>query len=65
MKKKAAKSTRKIGGSTYNKKSCHTSKAAAKKSAESYRKKGLKARVIDKCVYVGPQAKKRRSRKRA
>jgi hypothetical protein len=63
-KKKATstKSTRKFGGKTFKKSSCHTSKTAAKKKADSIRKKGGTARVVGKCVYKGPKAKKRKKR---
>lgn len=52
--------SKKIGGSTFKRKSCHTTKTAAKKAAESIRNRGFKARVIGGCVYQGPRAKKRK-----
>lgn len=50
--------TRKVGKSTFKRKSCHTTKSAAKKAAQAIRKKGYKARVFGSCVYQGPKAKK-------
>lgn len=39
------KSTKKLGGKVYKKKSCHTSKTAATKAAKTHRAKGKKARA--------------------
>jgi len=52
------KATRKIGGKTFKRKSCHTSKSAAQKAAKAIRGRGMTARVIGGCVYQGPKAKK-------
>lgn len=48
----------KISGATFTKTSCHTTKTAAKKAADSIRAKGNKARVVKSaggvtCVYKG------------
>lgn len=56
---KGPATTRKIGGSTFKRKSCHTSKSAAKKAAEAIRGRGYKARVIGGCVYQGPRSKRK------
>lgn len=55
--------TRKFGKSTFKRKSCHTTKTAAKKAAEAIRKKGFKARVIGGCVYQGPKARRKATSK--
>ena len=52
------KSTRKIGGKTFKRKSCHTSKSAATKAAKAIRGRGYTARVMGGCVYQGPKSKK-------
>ncbi len=51
--------TRKIGKSTFTRKSCHTTKSAATKAAEAIRKRGYKARIVGSCVYQGPKAKRK------
>lgn len=52
---------KKIAGSTFIKKSCHTTKSAAQKVAGSIRAKGYKARVIGGCVYQGPKARRKKA----
>ena len=51
------KATRVIGGKRFTRKSCHTTKTAAKKAAEAIRKRGMTARVIGGCVYQGGRSK--------
>lgn len=51
------KATKKIGGKTFKRKSCHTTKTAAKAAADSIRKRGYTARVMGGCVYQGPKSK--------
>jgi hypothetical protein len=48
------KTTYKIGGKRYKKKSCHTTKNAAKSAAKKLRKGGRykSVRVVGKCVAV-------------
>lgn len=53
----APKARRKIGGKTFTKASCHTTKTAAKKAAKNLRAKGYTARVVSGCVYKGPKSK--------
>lgn len=60
--KGSAAATKKIGGKTYKKVSCHTTAAAAKGKAKSIRSGGGTARVVGKCVYQGPKARTRRRR---
>ena len=56
--------TRKFGKLTFKRKSCHTTKTAAKKAAESIRNRGYKARVVGGCVYQGPRSKRKASAKK-
>lgn len=56
---KGPAATKKIGKSTFKRKSCHTTKSAAKKAAQAIRNKGYKARVVGGCVYQGPRAKRK------
>jgi len=51
------KATKVIGGKRFKRKSCHTTKTAAKKAAEAIRKRGMTARVIGGCVYQGGRSK--------
>jgi hypothetical protein len=51
------KATKTIGGKRFTRKSCHTTKTAAKKAAEAIRKRGMTARVIGGCVYQGGRSK--------
>ena len=57
-----AASSKKFGGKTYKKVSCHTTATAAKSKAKTIRTGGGTARVLGKCVYQGPKAKTRRRR---
>lgn len=61
MARSKSKNTRKIGGKTFRKTSCHTSKSAATKKAKTLRNEGYTARVMGKCVYKGPKRKKSRA----
>lgn len=54
---------RAFGNSTFTRKSCHTTKTAAKKAADVIRKRGFKARVVGGCVYQGPKAKRKATTK--
>jgi len=53
----AAKSRIKVGGTTFTKNSCHSTKTEAAKKAESIRKTGHRATVQDRCVFKGPKMK--------
>lgn len=56
------KKSKMIGGNRFTRQSCHTTKTAAKKAAESIRKKGFTARVHGGCVYQGPKSKVKRKK---
>jgi hypothetical protein len=59
----APKMTRKIGGKTFKKVSCHGKKTDAKKKATALRQKGYTARVMDGCVYKGPKSKAKKKKR--
>ncbi|MCB0707431.1 MAG: hypothetical protein KDC34_19075 [Saprospiraceae bacterium] len=54
---KSSSKTKKIGGITFSKVSCHKKKTDASKAAKNLRAKGYTARVIGGCVFKGRKSK--------